>query len=163
MKESPRSEITSAVELIEEEIAELESNTVHHWTTWLLALGALIVLSAVLAIFFFTNKQADRGPKTTSGLAVLTLAEPQGQSIGAPSRFRWEPYPGATRYVVTVSEDRSGRTVLARSTTEMLLEPTTEESDSFTPGLYSWSVEAQNSSETALAQGEGAFVLAPAS
>jgi hypothetical protein len=63
---------------------------------------------------------------------------------------------------VTVVEDRTNRTVIARPTDTNSLEPTTEERASFIPGLYSWSVEAETAAGVALAQGEGAFVLAPA-
>ncbi len=159
MKESPRTEITTAEELIEEEIEELERGTVHHWTTWLLAIGALIVLTAVLTMFFFMNKPMNFGPRTETGLAILTLAEPQGQSIGAPERFRWAPFSGAAKYIVTVVEDRTGRTVLSRPVEPSALEPTSEEAASFTPGLYSWSVEAIGATGNPIAQGEGAFVV----
>lgn len=162
MPENKARNRATSTELFEEEIADLERPIVHSWAAVLGSLALGIVLGGIMVGFFYTNQGTDRGPKTNTGLPVLTLGEPQGQVTGSPEMFRWEPFRGATKYVVTVIEEKFDRTILVRPIHETQLVPTTDESDSFRPGLYVWSVEAQTDDATTLAQGEGAFIIVAA-
>jgi hypothetical protein len=157
---SERTDLETPEELLKEEIEDLERPMLHAWLPWVVSLSALVVLSGILAFFFFVTPRASyRGPRTASGLPVMTLAEPQGHIKAAPPTFRWYGVDGAQTYVVTVIESDSSRAILIRPAEGITLEPTDVKASLFKPGLYTWTVEARGADGTTLAAGEAAFVL----
>ena len=93
-------------DLLKEEIDDLEKPMLHAWLPWIIAIVGVFVVCIIVAMcFLITPSSVFRGPKTNSGLPVLTLAQPQGRIQGAPREFQWDGLAGAATYIVTITED----------------------------------------------------------
>jgi hypothetical protein len=147
-------------DLLKEEIDDLEKPMLHAWLPWIIAIVGVFVVCIIVAMcFLITPSSVFRGPKTDSGLTVLTLAQPQGRIQGAPREFQWDGLAGAATYIVTITEDQTDRVLLLRPVNATVLQPTDVEVSQMKQGLYSWSVEARGADDKPLAQGEAAFVI----
>ncbi len=154
MSRPTKSQIQTPEEVLEKDIESLERPILHSWGIWAGSLVFAAVLGGLAALALLAP-----GRHAPRVLSPVDLGEPRGTLEQPPRIFRWSAIPGATSYIVAVTEIGTGEVVLLRPVRDVFVAPSDVEGANFVPGRYAWYVEALGRDGTTVARTDATFAI----
>lgn len=162
MVDSDRIPLETPEEFLESEIRDLEKNTLNSGWLWVSALVGLLVLAGAAFLITTWDREGQKDRTFAFTPETIQLTEPLSTVHGFPT-FRWMPMDAAATYIVLVKPDFMDEVALLRPVRETYLQPSESESINFSPGRYTWSVEARSAKGTLIGYGDASFEIVASS